>query len=210
MTQMVASLFAFVITGLARAITGARALWRGCAPERVRRVYFANHGSHIDFVLIWSSLPPALRRMTRPVAGSDYWDRSGVRRFIIHQVFRGVLVDREHKPDSPDPIDVMVDAIDAGASLIIFPEGTRNVEEGLLPFKSGIHRIAQARPDIEFVPVWLDNLKRVMPKGKLLPLPILCTVSFGAPIRLHEGESREDFLSRTRAALVALAEEHAA
>lgn len=119
---MVASLFAFVITGLARAITGARALWRGCAPERVRRVYFANHGSHIDFVLIWSSLPPALRRMTRPVAGSDYWDRSGVRRFIIHQVFRGVLVNREHKPDSPDPIDVMVNAIDAGASLVVFPK----------------------------------------------------------------------------------------
>ena len=207
---MLELLTASVITGLARALTGARALWRGCAPERKRRVYFANHGSHVDFVLIWSSLPTALRRFTRPVAGSDYWDRGGLRGFLIHRVFRGVLVDRERKPDGPDPIDVMVRAIDDGASLIIFPEGTRNLQDGLLPFKSGIFRIATARPEVEFIPVWLENLKRVMPKGKLLPLPILCTVSFGAPIRLQAGESREDFLKRTRDALISLGEEHAA
>jgi 1-acyl-sn-glycerol-3-phosphate acyltransferase len=207
---MLEHLTASVITGLARALTGARALWRGCAPERKRRVYFANHGSHVDFVLIWSSLPTALRRFTRPVAGSDYWDRGGLRGFLIHRVFRGVLVDRERKPDGPDPIDVMVHAIDDGASLIIFPEGTRNLQDGLLPFKSGIFRIATARPEVEFIPVWLENLKRVMPKGKLLPLPILCTVSFGAPIRLQAGESREDFLKRTRDALISLGEEHAA
>ncbi|TXG79601.1 MAG: 1-acyl-sn-glycerol-3-phosphate acyltransferase [Rhodocyclaceae bacterium] len=207
---MLEHLTASVITGLARALTGARALWRGCAPERKRRVYFANHGSHVDFVLIWSSLPTALRRFTRPVAGSDYWDRGGLRGFLIHRVFRGVLVDRERKPDGPDPIDVMVHAIDDGASLIIFPEGTRNLQDGLLPLKSGIVRIATARPEVEFIPVWLENLKRVMPKGKLLPLPILCTVSFGAPIRLQAGESREDFLKRTRDALISLGEEHAA
>ena len=207
---MLELLTASVITGLARALTGARALWRGCAPERKRRVYFANHGSHVDFVLIWSSLPTALRRFTRPVAGSDYWDRGGLRGFLIHRVFRGVLVDRERKPDGPDPIDVMVRAIDDGASLIIFPEGTRNLQDGLLPFKSGIFRIATARPEVEFIPVWLENLKRVMPKGKLLPLPILCTVSFGAPIRLQAGETREDFLKRTRDALISLGEEHAA
>lgn len=206
---MLEHLSAALITGTARAITGARALWRGCAPAPQRRVYFANHASHIDFVLIWSSLPPALRRQTRPVAGADYWDRGGLRGFLIHRVFRGVLVDRERKEGSADPIAVMVGALDEGASLIIFPEGTRNPQEGLLPFKSGIYRIAQARPEVEFVPVWLDNLKRVMPKGKLLPLPILCTVSFGAPLRLAEGESRESFLERTRAALLALGEEHA-
>ena len=202
---MVEHLLASAISAVARALTGARALWRGCAPQPVQRVYFGNHSSHADFVLIWSSLPPDLRRQTRPVAGADYWDRDGLRGYIIHRVFRGVLIERERKEGGADSIAVMVGALDEGASLIVFPEGTRNLQEGLLPFKSGIFRLAQARPAVEFVPVWLDNLKRVMPKGKLLPLPILCTVSFGAPIRLADGESREAFLARTRAALLGLA-----
>ncbi|MBK8338329.1 MAG: 1-acyl-sn-glycerol-3-phosphate acyltransferase [Sterolibacteriaceae bacterium] len=202
---MVEHLLASAISAVARALTGARALWRGCAPQPVQRVYFGNHSSHADFVLIWSSLPPDLRRQTRPVAGADYWDRGGLRGYIIHRVFRGVLVERERREGGADPIATMVGALDEGASLIVFPEGTRNLQDGLLPFKSGIFRLAQARPAVEFVPVWLDNLKRVMPKGKLLPLPILCTVSFGAPIRLADGESREAFLARTRAALLGLA-----
>jgi len=202
---MLESLVAGAICGVARAVTGARALWLGCAPQPMQRVYFGNHGSHVDFVLIWSSLPPALRRQTRPVAGADYWDRGGLRGYIIHRVFRGVLVDRERSERHADPIEVMVGALDQGASLIVFPEGTRNPQEGLLPFKSGIFRIAQARPAVEFVPVWLDNLKRVMPKGRLLPLPILCTVSFGAPLKLREGETRESFLARPRDALLGLA-----
>ena len=202
---MLESLVASVICGVARAVTGARALWRGCAPQPVQRVYFGNHSSHADFVLIWSSLPPALRRQTRPVAGADYWDRGGLRGYLIHRVFRGVLVDRERTGRDVDPIEVMVGALDQGASLIVFPEGTRNPQEGLLPFKSGIFRIAEARPGVEFVPVWLDNLKRVMPKGRLLPLPILCTVSFGTPLRLQAGEIRESFLARTRDGLLGLA-----
>lgn len=203
---MLEPIAAAAITGLARSVTGARALWQNCEPLAPRqRVYFGNHSSHADFVLIWSSLPPPVRRRTRPVAGADYWERGALRRYVIHRVFRGVLVERDPTQRTTDPIAVMAAAVDDGASLIVFPEGTRNPEEGLLPFKSGIHRLAQARPQLEFVPVWLDNLKRVMPKGRLLPLPILCTVTFGPPLRLHEGENREAFLARTRDALLALA-----
>lgn len=207
---MLEALISRLITGSARALTGARALWQGCAPEPVQRVYYGNHSSHIDFVLIWSSLPPAARKLARPVAGADYWERGAIKPYIIHRVFRGVLVDRERTDRTVDPIEVMTRALDAGDSLIIFPEGTRNLEEGLLPFKSGIYRIAQARPQVEFVPVWLDNLKRVMPKGMLLPLPILCTATFGAPLKLEADETREAFLARTRDALLALApQDHA-
>ncbi len=202
---MFESLVASVINGVARTVTGARVRWRGCTPAPVRRVYFGNHRSHADFILIWSSLPPAIRKLTRPVAGADYWDRGGLRGYLIHRVFRGVLVDREVKQRSVDPIATMAGALDAGASLIIFPEGTRNLQDELLPFKSGIFRLARARPQIEFVPVWLENLQRVMPKGKLLPLPILCTVTFGTPIKLHTGEAREAFLTRARDALLELA-----
>ena len=199
---------ATLITSMARTVTGARSLWMGCAPEPVQRIYFANHSSHGDFVLLWASLPSTLRKLTRPVAGSDYWNKSALRRYIISRVFNGVLIDRERKNPVDNPLQPMLDALEKGDSLIIFPEGTRNLEEGLLPFKSGLYHLAKRYPQAQVIPVWIANLNRVMPKGRVLPLPLLCTTSFGAPLQLTEDESKEQFLSRSRDALLALAPEH--
>lgn len=204
---MLASLTAFVITSAARLLTGARALWLGCTPQPVQRLYYANHSSHGDFVLLWASLPDELRRRTRPVAGADYWQRDGVRRYLINKVFNGVLIDRERATPEANPLQPMLDALEQGDSLILFPEGTRNLEDGLLPFKSGLYHLTRLRPDIELVPVWIANLNRVMPKGRALPLPLLCTLSFGTPLEHLQDESKQAFLERARNALLALAPE---
>ncbi|MCQ4348046.1 1-acyl-sn-glycerol-3-phosphate acyltransferase [Pseudomonas stutzeri] len=200
-------LLARAIIGLARLLTGARSLWRGCLPEPRQRIYFANHSSHADFVLLWSSLPPELRARTRPVAGADYWQRDAVRRLLIHQVFHGVLVDRERQDAQHNPLEPLLAALHAGDSLILFPEGTRNLTEPLLPFRSGLYRLARACPQVELVPVWIANLNRAMPKGRVLPLPLLCTVTFGAPLALGADEGKEAFLARARDALLELAAE---
>lgn len=206
---MLAALTAFAITSAARLLTGARALWLGSTAQPTQRLYYANHSSHGDFVLLWASLPPELRKRTRPVAGADYWQKPGVRSFLINNVFNGVLVDRERK-EGANPLQAMLDALDGGDSLIIFPEGTRNLgDEQLLPFKSGLYHLAQARPEVELVPVWIANLNRVMPKGRALPLPLLCTLSFGAALEPIEGEAKDAFLHRARNALLALAPEEA-
>ena len=190
---------------LAKALTGARILWQGCAPAAGPRVYYANHGSHGDFALIWACLPPDLRARTRPVAGADYWRQGRLRTYVAERVIRAVLIDRNPKARTEDPIRQMEVVGDAGDSLIVFPEGTRNTtDEALLPFKSGIYHLARARPDLEFVPVWIENARRVMPKGRLLPVPLLCTLTVGAPITLQPGEDKAAFVDRTRAALLAL------
>ena len=235
-----ARLAAFGLTTLARALTGVRSLWTGCAPEPRQRVYFANHTSHTDFLLLWASLPPALRAVTRPVAGADYWLTSPLRRFIINDVFNGVLVERkphatQHDTLPPNPqaishqdesttahpatdptsrprtcstaLQPLHDALAQGHSLIIFPEGTRNLGDELLPFKSGIYHLAKECPQVEFVPVWLENLHRVMPKGHVIPLPLLCTVNFGAPVLLKTDDAMDAktlYLQRCRDALQAL------
>ena len=191
---------------LARLITGVRGEWRGCAPDPRPRVYFANHRSHADFILIWSVLPARVRRLTRPVAAADYWLNGRVRTFIGQRVFRAVLIDRNGPTRDADPIAIMVAALDQNSSLILFPEGTRNTsEEPLLPFKSGLYHLAKSRPNVELVPVWIENLNRVMPKGEVIPIPLLCRVTLGTPIALGAGEDKTAFLERSRNTLLALA-----
>lgn len=205
MSRLLAAAFRAAIRGL----TGARAL--GLDARLVpgqQRVYFGNHTSHGDFVLIWSALPASVRCDTRPVAAAEYWQGNLFRRYLIRAVFDGVLVERDAATRQRDPLAVLCEAVDGGASLILFPEGTRNPGEGVLPFKSGIYHLARQRPELEFVPVWIDNLARVMPKGRPLPLPLLCTASFGPPLRLQAGEDKAGFLERARDALCALAPTH--
>lgn len=194
------------ITVFTRLVTGAQARWIGCAPSAVQRIYFGNHSSHADFALIWASLPYDLRVRTRPVAGADYWEKGRIRQYVIHAVLRGVLIERAGHARTCDPIETIVGALAMGDSLIVFPEGTRNTtDEVLLPFKSGLYRVACRRPDVQLVPVWMENLGRVLPKGEIIPLPLLCSVNFGAPMQLQPGEEKAAFLDRARQALLDLA-----
>lgn len=192
----------------ARAITAVRADWRGAAPVVRQRVFFANHVSNGDMPILWSVLPPPIRRMTRPVAAADYWLKSPLRAFAGAEVFRAVLIDRRPAERTEDPMVAIFKALDEGWSLIIFPEGLRNQgPEPLKPFRSGLYRIARERPEIELIPAWIANLNSVMPKGEVIPLPLMCTVTFGAPVRLEPGEDRGAFLTRAAAELLALAPE---
>jgi 1-acyl-sn-glycerol-3-phosphate acyltransferase len=198
-------LIAMCLTGFARLVTGVRPEWHGCEPSPIRRVYFANHTSHGDFVLIWTVLPAALRQMTRPVAARDYWGGNGICGYIGRSVFNAVLIDRALDPSRPHPLEGLKAALTEGYSLIFFPEGTRNMsDEKLLPFKSGLYHLASADAEVEFVPVWIDNVARVMPKGQFVPVPLLCSVTFGKPLQLAAGERKEAFLSRAFTALLEL------
>jgi len=191
---------------LTRLITAPRIFWDGSGPEDRQRIYVANHTSNADTVLIWAALPPELRARTRPVAARDYWHASRIRRFIGDDVFHIVAIDRKKEGRQQDPVALMSAALDEGSSLILFPEGQRNTTDApLLPLKPGIHHLGRAHPGIDIIPVWIDNLNGVMPKGEILPVPLICTLRFGAPMHIGEGETKAEFLARLEAALTGLA-----
>ena len=194
-----------LLVGLMRLLVGAYPRWLGCDPGPAQRIYFANHTSHIDTLAIWSALPPQLRATTRPVAAKDYWDKGLLRRYIANQGLHVVLIERAKEGRQGDPLQPLVDALEQGESLIIFPEGTRGTAALPAAFKSGLYHLAQRFPAVELVPVYLENLHRSMPKGTIMPVPLICTVRFGTPVARIDGESKEAFLVRARDAVVAQA-----
>jgi 1-acyl-sn-glycerol-3-phosphate acyltransferase len=285
---MLAKLTGWLLLGIVRLLTGAQARWYGCPPKAEQRIYFANHQSHADLVMIWAALPEELRSITRPIAARDYWANTPFKRWITTEVFNAVYVERAattpaapapamaeapppaapavaaqpaeriepsmepllpiaplavqvpiepvnemqgvldlptppplpppaalppvaepeppaaDAPPVPDPLAPLVEALRSGDSIIIFPEGTRGHTGEPQKFKSGLYTLATMFPEVVLVPAWIDNVQRVMPKGEIVPVPILCSVTFGAPIRVEEDEERRPFLDRARAAVIAL------
>lgn len=204
---------AIVIAALARGISGVQVRWAGCGPEHRQRIYFANHTSHLDFVVLWSALPGEERARTRPVAAMDYW-RKGVRRYLAEKVFRAILVRRRTPAQAVSKeqaiaearatIDKLAEAMGETESLILFPEGTRGNGETIAPFRSGLYYLAKRKPEVELVPVYLENLYRILPKGEVMPAPLVCVLTFGAPMHIGEAEDKESFLARARAAVQTL------
>lgn len=193
-----------LIAGSLRVFSGSVARWQGCAPELVQRVYFANHTSNLDGPVLWASLPPPVRAVTRLIGARDYWSVGRVRPFLACHVFNAVLIERKKPTPDANPLVEMVNALGDRHSLILFPEGGRHSGDEPQPFKPGLYHLAKKRPDVQLVPVWMENLNRILPKGEVLPVPVLGSVTFGEPIRLLDDESKPDFLVRAREAVLKL------
>lgn len=191
---------------LAKFLSGASVRLIDSQPDTCQRVYFANHTSHLDAIVLWSALPPEVRVLTRPVAAKDYWTAGRVRHYLATRVFNALLIDRTEIKVHQSPVDVMIREIGHRYSLIVFPEGGRTTGEGISEFKSGLYYLCKKRPDLELIPVYIDNMNRILPRGEVLPVPLLSSITFGPPIWLEAGEPKADFLRRAREAVLRLKE----
>ncbi len=197
------TLTATLLSFAAKLMAGASIRWLDCQPDTCQRVYFANHTSHLDAVVLWSSLPRNVRALTRPVAARDYWDKNPFRRHIAGSL-NALLIDRQKIKVHQSPVEMMIRAIGNTHSLIVFPEGGRNVDDEMGEFKSGLYYLSKKRPDLELVPVYIDNLNRVLPRGEFLPVPLPSCITIGPPMWLEAGEKKNDFLARARDAVLRL------
>lgn len=189
-----------VIVLLAKLFSGFTVRWVDCQPETCQRVYFANHTSHLDAVVLWSALPRELRNVTRPVAAKDYWSTGWLKPHIAKS-FNALLIDRKKIKVHKSPIDLMLEQMGDVYSLIVFPEGGRSSGEEMGEFKSGLFYMGKKRPDLELVPVYIDNVNRILPRGEFLPVPLLSCITIGPPIFLEAGEPKTEFLKRAREAV---------
>jgi 1-acyl-sn-glycerol-3-phosphate acyltransferase len=190
----------------ARLLSGATVLWYNSQPDSCQRVYFANHTSHLDALVIWAALPHPFREKTRMVAAQDYWDAGIARRYISRKLLNAVLIERENVSLKNTPIKVMMDEMKDEYSLILFPEGGRSVDGHLGEFKSGLYHLCKKRPDLELIPVYLNNMNGILPRGKTLPVPMLSRIIFGPPIWLELDERKDSFLDRARRSILKLKE----
>lgn len=195
-----------VLALIARLLSGASVRWIDSQPDPCQRVYFANHTSHLDALVLWSVLPAEVRARTRPVAAKDYWTAGWLRNYGATKVFNAILIDRTEVKVHQSPVDLMIREIGNRDSLIVFPEGGRGLGNEVGEFKSGLYYLCKKRPDLEAIPVYIENMNRILPRGSVLPVPLLTCITFGPPIWLEAGEIKTDFLTRARQAVLKLKE----
>ena len=200
---MLAKMMSYFLLGLIRVLTGSQARWHGCPPKAEQRIYFANHQSHADLVMIWAALPKELRSVTRAIAAKDYWTKTPFKQWLTTAVFNVIYVSRDRTADE-DPLEPLLDALGNGDSIILFPEGTRGHFEEPQAFKAGLYNLSTKFPQAVLVPAWINNVQHVLPKGEVVPVPVLCSVTFGAPMKVEPGEECKAFLARARQAVIAL------
>ncbi len=191
-----------VLALLGRFLSGVSVSWAGCQPDTCQRVYYANHTSHLDPLVIWSALPPFVRDVTRPVAARDYWSNGWIRPYIANRCFHALLLERKEIKVHASPIKFMLDEMEDKYSIILFPEGTRGNGLEIAEFKSGLFHLCRKKPELELVPIYLENMNRILPKDRYLPVPMLSRLIFGPPLWLEQGESKDKFLGRARQAII--------
>jgi 1-acyl-sn-glycerol-3-phosphate acyltransferase len=189
------------VAAATRLFTGVRVL--SAAPHgEGPAVFYANHTSHLDFMVIWAALPLEVRHLTSPAAALDYWGKTRCRRWVACGIFQSVLIAREGITRENNPLDKLAECLERGRSVLIFPEGSRRGDGEVGEFKAGLYHLARRFPAVPLVPVHLENLNRIMPKGTLLPVPIIAQAQFRSPISFCPTEPKPDFLRRARAALL--------
>ncbi|MDO4571206.1 MAG: lysophospholipid acyltransferase family protein [Planctomycetia bacterium] len=194
----------YVLAFLAQFLSGATSRWYASQPDVCQRVYYANHTSHLDILVIWASLPSYVRRVVRPVAAKDYWSAGPIRRYIATRLFNAILLERQNVKAHHSPIDVMLEEMGDKYSIIIFPEGGRQSSGEMAEFKSGLYHLCKKKPGLELIPIYIDNMNRILPRGAFLPVPLLSHLVFGPPIYLEKNERKQDFLERARQAVLDL------
>ena len=182
--------FALAIKPFMALFIGLRVRGRQHLSGREPFILIANHSSHLDTISLLSLFPLGRLRRIRPVAAADYFERNKFVSLFTKTLFNILPIARKNITAENNPLRRMVAAIEAGDSLIIFPEGTRGSGKRVGEFKSGVAHLIGKLPGVAVVPAYLVNMGRSLPKGEFIPVPFFCEIRIGPP-RVVEGNRQE-------------------
>jgi 1-acyl-sn-glycerol-3-phosphate acyltransferase len=152
-----------------------------------------------------TSLPTNKLATTHPVAAADYFGRNRFISFISWLFINVVLIPRKRATEEgeKDPIEIMDQLLKKGKSMILFPEGSRGKAGKLQPFKKGIGFVLDQNRNVPVIPVYMQGIGRVLPKGNKIILPSLTKIYFGEAIHIND-ESIEEIVMKIEEAVLQL------
>jgi 1-acyl-sn-glycerol-3-phosphate acyltransferase len=162
-------------------------------------ILIANHNSHMDTMAIMSAIPSRYIHKVHPIAARDFFGGSLFKKILMRYLVNATLIQRDRDDPNNDPIDSMDKMLKKSRSLILFPEGSRGIPGVMAKFKKGLGYLIQRNPEINVIPVYLDNVYKTLPRGKNLILPYNCSIKFGDPIKFKSMEMDEILLSSEKA-----------
>ena len=145
-------------------------------------IIIANHNSHLDILLLFYILPLREIPNTYSVAAKEYFSKSKIVLFLVNFLFNTICIERGNISKENDPLKLVIDKINEGKNIIIFPEGTRGKPGEIQHFKSGFGRLMEKYPGIPVVPVFLSGPERALPKGAIIPIPLWNNITVGGPV----------------------------
>jgi|TARA_B110000091_G_C13749889_1_gene447169 1-acyl-sn-glycerol-3-phosphate acyltransferase len=163
-------------------------------------ILIANHNSHMDTMAIMSAIPSRYIHRVHPIAARDFFGGSLFKKILMRYLVNATLIKRDRTDPENDPIDSMDKMLKKSRSLILYPEGSRGIPGVMSNFKKGLGYLIQRNPDVDVIPVYLDNVYKTLPKGKKIILPYNCSINFGEPIKFNSYEL-EDILESSEKAI---------
>ena len=162
-------------------------------------IYAANHQSHLDAPVILAALPAHRRYQVATAASKEFFaahfhpQRHTVRQrltnslnYFLASLLFNIFPLPQRETGARSAIRYVGALLEAGASVLIFPEGRRTDAGEIGRFQPGIGMLA-ARLHVPVVPVRLEGLDRVLHKSWRMAVPGRVRVVFGAPLLLGDG-----------------------
>ena len=163
-------------------------------------IFMGNHQGNFDIPAITMAIPRRFSWIAKeelfriPLFGSAM-RRAGY-----------IPLDRSDGRKALKSMKLAAERIAAGASVVIFPEGTRTVDGSLLPFKRGAFLLA-SKAGVPVVPFTINGSREINPRNRRELNPGTIGVSFAAPVPTA-GVPEGELMARVRDAIAARLEVH--
>ena len=154
-------------------------------------ILVANHNSHLDTLVLMSLYSSFKITHIHPMAAADYFCNTPFKRFVFQKMIGIIPIKRNpFLQMHQDIFSQAKSALKQKEILILFPEGTRGINNHLQDFKTGIAHLTQGFPKVPVIPIFIHGTDKALPKNEGLLVPFITDVYIGKPV-FHKKEDNK-------------------